>query len=312
MLRPKDIILLTVLLLSMSAGAAFPDWGRGFQPYLVYFMMILLFLSFLSIEMTDIKGVLVDSWSRVVLLTLLKIVVLPVSVFWLFQAVYPDFAVAALLLAGISTGVVAPFISGFVGGNGALVLALVVVTSLLTPFTLPALVEFLVGRTIEIPAAGMIRMLAQVIFIPMALGAVLRRARPRWAAGLVQSGFPVSLICFALINLGVFSRYAMFFKQKPSIVLTAAAVAVVLGAIHTAAGLVAAWSWPVADRIAAAVSMNNVNNVLVIVFASQFFGAVEPTLAAMYMFPFFGVIVPLRIYQRRHEARGNRMEREAA
>jgi bile acid:Na+ symporter, BASS family len=39
------------------------------------------------------------------------------------------------------------------------------------------------------------------------------------------------------------------------------------------------------------------NNVLVIVFSAQFFTPIEPTVAAMYMIPFFALIVPLRAYQ---------------
>jgi BASS family bile acid:Na+ symporter len=37
------------------------------------------------------------------------------------------------------------------------------------------------------------------------------------------------------------------------------------------------------------------NNVLVIVFSAQFFGALSPTLAAMYMLPFFTMIVPVKL-----------------
>ncbi len=36
------------------------------------------------------------------------------------------------------------------------------------------------------------------------------------------------------------------------------------------------------------------NNVLVIVFSSRFFGPLSPTLAAMYMFPFYTLIVPAK------------------
>jgi len=40
------------------------------------------------------------------------------------------------------------------------------------------------------------------------------------------------------------------------------------------------------------------NNILILVFSARFFGAREPTVAAMYSVPFFLMIVPLRIYQR--------------
>jgi BASS family bile acid:Na+ symporter len=62
----------------------------------------------------------------------------------------------------------------------------------------------------------------------------------------------------------------------------------------------------VADRLAGAVAACNINNVLVIVFASRFFGPLEPTVAALYLIPYFAVIIPLRIYGAR--ARASRRE----
>ena len=54
-----------------------------------------------------------------------------------------------------------------------------------------------------------------------------------------------------------------------------------------------------------ATSIGNANNVLVLVFAAEFFGPIEPTLAAMYMIAFFGLIILLRVY-RRIRKRGSR------
>jgi len=38
--------------------------------------------------------------------------------------------------------------------------------------------------------------------------------------------------------------------------------------------------------------LGNMNNVLVIVFSSEFFGPIEPMVAAMYIIPFFGLVMP--------------------
>jgi BASS family bile acid:Na+ symporter len=39
------------------------------------------------------------------------------------------------------------------------------------------------------------------------------------------------------------------------------------------------------------------NNVLMIVFSAQFFGPRETMTAAMYLLPFFGLVLPLRYYR---------------
>jgi BASS family bile acid:Na+ symporter len=51
------------------------------------------------------------------------------------------------------------------------------------------------------------------------------------------------------------------------------------------------------DRLAAAISMVNINNVLVLVFAARFFGPLESTVAAMSLILFYGLIVPMRIFR---------------
>ena len=286
-----------VLAASIAAGILLPTSGTIFQPYLKYFIMALLFLSFLGIKISEVWGVIHRGWLRIAGLSLLKIVLLPIAVYMGFAISGSRFAVGALLLTGVSTGVVAPFISNLVGGNTPLVLAVVVLTSLATPFSLPALVHLLAGRSFDLPLGDMVIMLSEVIFIPLFTVEVLRRTVPRLVAGLHQRSYPLSLVLFAIINLGVFSRYAAFFKQQPAIIGHAVILAFMLCLVYLVVGLVSSWNSPAEDSLASAVSLANVNNVLVIVFASQFFGPLESTLSAMYMFPFFMVIIPLRLFR---------------
>jgi len=298
MFRLNDVILLLVIFSSMIGGILLPRFGSVFQPYPLYLMMFLLFLSFLSIK-TDTVWQTIQHSSRAVLwLSLLKLIILPTAVYFLFRIFYPSYAVAVLLLTGISTGVVAPFISSLVQANGPLVLVIVVISSLMVPLTLPALVEFLVGQTIEISFVGMVRMLCLIVFVPILAVELFRRLIPGLLESLMKWRFPVSLIIFAVINLGVFSKYAGFFQQNPLIIMEATLVAFILGGIYLLVGFLVSWKESVKNQLSSIICLGNVNNVLVIVFASEFFGPLEPTLSAMYMIPFFGLILPLRVYQR--------------
>lgn len=54
MFRLNDLILLLVIFSSMLVGILFPEPASVFQPYPLYLMMFLLFLSFLPIELDDI------------------------------------------------------------------------------------------------------------------------------------------------------------------------------------------------------------------------------------------------------------------
>jgi BASS family bile acid:Na+ symporter len=298
MFRLNDVILLLVIFSSMIGGILLPRFGSVFQPYPLYLMMFLLFLSFLSIKIDTVWQTIQHSSRAVLWLSLLKLIILPTAVHFLFRIFYPSYAVAVLLLTGISTGVVAPFISSLVQANGPLVLVIVVISSLMVPLTLPALVEFLVGQTIEISFVGMVRMLCLIVFVPILAVELLRRLIPGLLESLMKWRFPVSLIIFAVINLGVFSKYAGFFQQNPLIIMEATLVAFILGGIYLLVGFLVSWKESVKNQLSSIICLGNVNNVLVIVFASEFFGPLEPTLSAMYMIPFFGLILPLRVYQR--------------
>lgn len=298
MFRLDDLILLLVIFSSLIAGILMPGPASIFQDCPVYLMMFLLFLSFLSIKIEAVWGTVRNNLKTVIWLSFLKLILLPLCVYFLFRLFFPSYAAAALLLTGISTGVVAPFISTLVKANVNLVLVMVVISSPLVPFTLPALVKILLGQSIEISLLSMMRILCMVVFVPIFAVEILRRAAPRILDSIMKRRYPISLVIFAVINLGVFSKYSEFFYQNPLTILEAAFVAILLGGIYLVVGISALWQGPIENQISSAISLGNMNNVLVLVFASEFFTPLEPTVAAMYMIPFFGLIFPLRVYQR--------------
>lgn len=298
MFRLNDLILVMVIFSSMAGGILFPEWASFFKPFPVYLMMVLLFLSFLSISIREIQHTLQHRAPTLVWLSFLKLILVPLAVYLIFQLAYPRYAAAALLITGISTGVVAPFISTLVNANAHLVLVMVVISSLLVPFTLPALIKVLMGRTVDISLAAMMQSLCMVVFVPIAAVEILRRVAPGLLESIHRRRYPISLVIFAVINLGVFSSYSAFFLKNPATIIEATCVAVALGGIYLILGILVLWKAPVSDRLASVIIFGNMNNVLVIVFASEFFGPLEPTVAALYMIPFFGLILPLRGYSR--------------
>jgi BASS family bile acid:Na+ symporter len=297
--RLNDIVLVFVVISSMAVAIIFPDFGARFQMLPVYCLMINFFLSYLSIDLADVWKALKGHSGQIMAFTVMKLAVLPVIIYFVFYFAAPNYALAALLLTGVYTGVVSPMISNMVRGNSSLVLVVVVITSALAPFTLPALIKIVAAKEVAISFLTMLRMLAMVIFIPIVAVEIIRYLLPKLVAPIMKIQFPVSLLMFALINLGVFYRYAPFFKKEPSVIMMATIVAFVLAAIFCAVGIFFFRKGSLENQLAGAVMLGNINNVLVIVFASEFFGPVEPLVAAMYTIPFFVLVIPLRYYHHR-------------
>ena len=295
MFRKNDFILLFVIFSAMGVGIGLPEFGRAFAPYPLYFMMFQLFFSFLGINFLQVFQDIKKKAAILLILCLFKLCIIPVGLFFLAQALWPEYAIPVLLLSGISTGVLAPFISGLLEASTLLVLMTVVVSSLLAPFSLPALVSLLIGHTIEIPFLAMVKILAMVIFLPALAVILLRSLRPHSLEKLKTIQFPASLISIACINLGVFAKYSSFFLKTPVVVAETILVAFVLSAIYHGMGFLVTWRMKREDRLAGAISFAVINNVLIVAFSSHFFGPLSPTLAALYMLPFFTMIVPARI-----------------
>lgn len=295
MVRKNDLILLLVIFCSMGAGIGFPKLGNLFAPYPLYLQMFLLFLSFLKIDFVEVLKNIKKTSSIILVLCILKLLIIPAGLFIITHAIWPEYALPVLLLSGISTGVVAPFISGLLNATTLLVLVMVVISTLLVPFSLPALVDLLLGKTIEISFLPMVKILTMVVFLPAAAVILLRPMAPSLLKKLERVQFPVSLVIFACINLGVFAKYSSFFMESLSKVAEVIFVAFALSAIYHIIGFLVTWGRKKEDRLAGAISFAYINNVLIIVFSSQFFGPLSPTLAAMYMLPFFMMIVPARI-----------------
>jgi BASS family bile acid:Na+ symporter len=263
----------------------------------LYCLMILFFLSYLPIKMDVFLANIASSVKSIATLSFLKLVLLPVAVFYLVHWSLPNYAAAAFLLAAISTGVTAPFIAGLVGANSGLVLSVVVATSLLVPFTMPVLTKILLSRSSGISLGEMVKTLVLIVFIPVLFAELVRKKSPGFVAGIMKAQYPVSVVLFALINLGAFSRYGAFFYQDPSVLLVAALFAVFLALVFSLAGALVMRGRPLEDQLAGAAIFGNINNVMILVFASHFFGPIETTVAAMYNIPYFGLIIPMRIYR---------------
>ena len=189
-IRLNDILLVLVVISSMAASIIFPGFGSRFKALPFYCLMINFFLSYLSIDLASVWKALKGHSAQIFLFTLMKLAILPVIIYFVFHLFAPDYALSALLLTGVSAGVVAPMISNMVRGNSALVLVVVVITSALAPFTLPALIKMVVAKEVAISFVSMLRMLATVIFIPIIVVEIIRYLLPRLVAPILRIPVP--------------------------------------------------------------------------------------------------------------------------
>lgn len=294
MFRKQDAILLLVSFSSMALGVFLPQLADPLTYAPMILVMFLLFLSFLNIDLKQILAPALSAPGGTVLLLLGKTIILPTAAFFVFHFCWPKYELAVLLMAGASTAVLAPFFSSLLKANVVLTAAIVILSSMLMPFTLPGLVAILSGKTLTVSFLPMMIMLAIMVFFPAFGGQACTRWLPAVTGWLIRHNFPLALMAIGVTNVGVFSRYSGYFLDNPSLALEALIAGSVLVVANLLAGYLPLKSMKPSFRSTAMVCIAFPNYILILVFSSQFFGPTEATFAATYSIPFFLQLLPLR------------------
>lgn len=287
----EDVALIVAIVGSMSAGILLPAAGRLIEPYTLLWLGALLFLNLLRLNSSDLIEVF-KTPRQLVVLSIIKLVVLPVGMYALAHVVYEPFALPILLLSGISTGLGAPFVVNVIGGQLPLVTGMIIITSIAVPFVLPSIVYTFAHTQFEIPLLYMIFLLSIALFTPLAAGWLTKKFFPAGSRFADKNSFPLSLLFIVLINWGMFAKFADFFYSEQTFLLQTITTTFLCYAAYCLVGYVGTVGNSRQEKRAGLIAMSYVNNVLVAVFAFQFFGSHVAALAALYNIPYYiGIIV---------------------
>ena len=287
----EDVALIVAIVGSMAAGILLPAAGRLIEPYTLLWLGALLFLNLLRLNSSDLIEVF-KTPRQLVVLSIIKLVVLPVGMYALAYVVYEPFALPILLLSGISTGLGAPFVVNVIGGQLPLVTGMIIITSIAVPFVLPSIVYTFAHTQFEIPLLYMIFLLSIALFTPLAAGWLTKKFFPVGSRFADKNSFPLSLLFIVLINWGMFAKFADFFYSEQTFLLQTITTAFLCYAAYCLVGYIGTVGNSRQEKRAGLIAMSYVNNVLVAVFAFQFFGSHVAALAALYNIPYYiGIIV---------------------
>jgi bile acid:Na+ symporter, BASS family len=293
------IILAISILISTICGILFPSTGELFSPYLLVILGLLLFLNLIQLDFQD----LISTFQRpkfLLILSIVKVIILPVTMYFITNQIFPKYALSVLLLSGISTGLGAPFVTNYVGGRLSIIVGMVIITSLMVPFILPPLVYVLYNTQFSIPLFDMILLLVISLIVPLLGSGIIKKYLPKLATTINNSSLPLSIILMDLINFTIFSKFSSYFYLELPFVINTTILAFVLFAGFAITGYLILYlinkDTSRKDKISGLIAISYVNNILVTVFAQQFFGSEIAALAAFYNMPYYIGIIFLKIF----------------
>lgn len=308
-MRLRDLIMVFASFASMTAGAFLPQLAGPLDGLPRLLLMFMLYLSFLTVGKEALWRELRDMPGTLCRLTLFRLVLLPLLCFAVFLMVMPEFALGAFLLGAAPVGVMAAVFSLMLRANTALILVGNIATSLLLPLSLPAMLSFtdaavrLMGSPpLALPErfslGGMTISLSVTILLPFAAACLTRSRLPRCGAVLLRHQFPLITSAIVISNLAIFSQYAGVLRQSPELIAQALLAACLLCVIMTVAAVPATRGMPRQIRLAFLISFGVINNILLMIVSTEFFGVAETLMAAAYLAPLYVLLFYYRYCNR--------------
>lgn len=171
-----------LVLICVALGVLFPDVFKVSKPFVPYLFAFMTFQGSLNNRFENVVYVFKNPLNLIIILVI-NIVVLPVLSFLLSSVI---FAGNANLITGATLEYCVPvavvsfiWVSVF-NGDTSLSLVAVLVTTVLSPFTIPATLQILLGATIEVDVLGMMSDMVFMIALPALVGMLVNEFTHGW------------------------------------------------------------------------------------------------------------------------------------
>ncbi len=208
-----------VLLAGIPIGLLLPYFG-ALKWSLKYILMFVLFVSFLKIDLDELKKLL-KAPLLPLYVSIANLVCVPVILFFALTPFKPktDLLAALLLLSAVPSGVASSAMTELSGGNTALTLIITIFSHFIAPFSIPFVFYILIKKTVRIDYIGISLTMAELILIPFILALLFEKLLPKGTEKIKGLGTFLTAIPISFISLIVMSVNASFIYKHPVLVL---------------------------------------------------------------------------------------------
>jgi BASS family bile acid:Na+ symporter len=266
-----------ILMTGLGVGLLFPGLCEALAPFVLYLLMLVIYLGFLKTDYTILKREIRNGKCQLWLSTF-SLILLPSLLFLVVKGLErslgtnPAWGIGVLLLFASPGAAIGPTLAYILRGRFERTLCSLILTSMVAPFTLPLMLSFWVGETIEVDLQRMTLFLIQLILLPFIAAQVTRRYAKPLERSLKPHTASLSVFLLFLVILGAIEGLSEKITSNPQKVVEGIWVA--SACIFLA--YVIGWCLhppkaSLADRSTLAIISSWSNIGLAIVFAKQFF-----------------------------------------
>lgn len=184
-----------------------------FQHFVAFGLVVLLFLSLLKSDFSVIaRGI--KKPAPVLWITFMKMIVLPVVVYFLSFLLPSEFRVAVVLLAATPAAMATPGLLVALKGNVEQGFLVSIFSSLVAPFALPLVLFYTIKSTVELDVKSMMEFLILIIAIPTLAAVALKKFSQKSVELINKNSLLLLTLDLFLFNIGVTAPYQEVLLQN--------------------------------------------------------------------------------------------------
>ncbi len=255
--------------------------------------MFAFFLSCLKIKNSNIIKKIKKPF-LIIYLILLILIIVPTIIYLLVRNFIEfEYAIAILILLAMPAGMIVPTYATIFKGDKELALILAILTSLLCPITIPALIYLLSGIKTNINFLNMFTTLSMIIFIPFISAIIIKKTSPNFIQKTKQYYSSISILAVTLIIAGATAKidFIPTISNDISIIPSFTLLFAITFFLYLI-GYYIVFNKNKKTKITSSLAMAYMNSGLAIVFAAEFFTAKTLLLVTLYQIPTtLGIII---------------------
>lgn len=181
-------------------GLVAPVYNDFLMTLLKPFLMIMLFLVFLK---TDVGQIFkkIRNYKQMTFLALSFMIVIPLLFYFVLKTFDQEFAVGILLLTAMPAAVASPALTDIVKGNTALSTSIVIITSIIAPFTVPFLFWLIQFDDLSVSPWWLLKDLAMIIIVPVLASQAIKKYSTRF---IVKKAHQLTSVNILILSLMVY------------------------------------------------------------------------------------------------------------
>jgi len=213
-----------ILFLSTIAGLTLPQPGEVSGLIILIILFFIIFSSSFKVDFS--LAFFREEIRKILFFYLLRFIILPAGLFYLIYPFSTFYATCIFLLYILPAGVTAPAFANVFGGNISIALAILILSSSLTPFVLPLLGGSLLNEALDVDRFELFSTLFLAVILPYLLHLPLRKNK-KVSEWMQSKDSFISIMGIAIIFALAIAEYRPVLLTQPMDILPSFLVGVI-------------------------------------------------------------------------------------